>query len=125
MDKAQQLPARDQGRLGLNNAPEQRQGRRAFIGRARIVSGQGVLDQARQGFPIVARGKELQRSDAQVAGGHPGQNRAGLHAPADHLFSAAYRGQSAGARHAQSGHGLAHQVFAQHRAEGGAPVAPA
>ena len=42
-----------------------------------------------------------------------------------HLLAGGDRGQRAGGRHAERVHRLGHDVFAQHRAQPGAPVAPA
>ena len=60
-----------------------------------------------------------------MACGHARQNGAGQHRLARHRLAYRDRGQCSGCRHTERGHGLADDVFAQHRPESGAAIAGA
>ena len=74
---------------------------------------------------VAARGEELEGADADMARRHAGQHRAGQHGLAHHVLAGDNGGERARGRDAQREHGLADDVFAQHRSERGAAVAAA
>ena len=74
---------------------------------------------------VAARGEELEGADADVARRHARQHRAGQHGLAHHVLAGDDGGERARGRDAEREHRLADDVFAQHRAERGAAVAPA
>ena len=106
--------ARKQGRVGMLRPA-------AF----RIVPGDRVVGEEAQRLDVVAGGEILEGADADVAGGHAGQHGAGQHRLAQHLLTGRHGGKRARRGHAQGRHGLAHEIFAQHRTQRGAAVATA
>ena len=91
----------------------------------RVVAGDHVVRQQPHRLEVAPRGEVLEGADADVAGGDARQHGAGQRRLADDLFAGRHRGQRAGRRDAERGHGLAHDVLAQHRSERGAAVAAA
>ena len=84
-----------------------------------------VFCQLLQAAPVATRGKDLKGTDPQVAGGHPGQHRAGQRGFTPHGFAGAHHRQRPRGGNAQRVHRLAHHIFTQHRPQPGAPVAAA
>ena len=125
MDEPDQQPAGDQRRLARHHALQKGTRRHRRVGGGRIVPGDGVTGQLRQRLAIAAGGEELERADAEMAGGDAGEDRAGQDRLAQHPRAGRDRRQGAGGRDAERRHGLADQIFAQHRAKGGAAVAAA
>ena len=82
-----------------------------------------MVRQQPQRLGIAPRGEILERADTDVARGHTRQDRARQHRLASHRLSGRNRGQRPGGGHAQRRHGLADNVFTQHRAERGTAVA--
>ena len=76
--------------------------------------------------PFARGGGPLEGADADMAGGHPRQHRAWERSVVAHdLLAGRGHGEAAGGRDAERVHGLADDVFAQHRPERGAAIAAA
>ena len=74
--------------------------------------------------PFACGGRPLERSDADVTGSHPRQHRAGQRSVLAHdVLTGRRHGEAAGRRDAERVHGLADDVFAQHRSERGPAIA--
>ena len=109
-----------------SNHPIQKGLMRVRRGRGfRIVAGHRVIRQAAQRFAVAARSEELKGADSDMAGGDARQNRARHRRVAPHMLARRRDCQRPRGGNAQSRHGLADDVFAQHRAKGRAPVAAA
>ena len=118
-------PARDERRLRVDDALEQRERVVAAARRVGVVARERVRGERRQRFAVVARGEELERADADVARGHAREHRARQHLLAHDALARRHGGERARGRDAERGHRLAHDVLAQHGAERGASVAAA
>ena len=125
MDEADQKPARDQIGLAGDDAFEQRVIGALGLRHVRIVPGDDVVGELAHAVGVAARGEELEGADADVACGHAREHGAGQHGLALNALAGGHRGERAGGRDAQGEHRLADDVFAQHRPERGAAVAPA
>ena len=124
MDEADQQPARDEVGLSRDDAFEQR-----VIGAlghpdVRIVSADDMVGELSHALGVAARGEELEGADADMARRDARQHRAGQHGLALHALARRHRGERACGGDAQRKHRLADDVFAQHRSERGAAVAP-
>ena len=116
-------PARDETRLRVDDALEQRQRVVAAAGRFRVVASERVRREAGERFAIVARGEELEGADAHVARGHAREHRARQRAlVAENGLACRHRRERACRGYAERRHRLAHEILAQHRPEGGASV---
>ena len=95
------------------------------VGQLRVVAVDRVVGQRPQGR-LVPQGRHvLERPDPDVAGGHAGQDRPPPdRLPVDRLAGGDDREAPRGGD-AEGGHGLADDVLAEHRPEGGQPVAAA
>ena len=118
VDEAEPLPARDEPRLRLQHVAEE-----GDVGPLRVgcLGGDArdhVVGQRAQRLAVAAGREELERAHAHVALRHARQHRA-RHGPfpVDRLAGGDGR-ERARRGDAQPVHGLAHQVFAQHGAEG-------
>src|SRR6056297_808739 len=121
VDEAEAEPVRHQRRLTLHDGVQEGRG----IGCVGIMPGDRIVEERLQRLGVAPCGKDLERTDAQVALRHPGQHGAGQGLfPYDPL-AGPYGGQRAGGRHAKGVHRFAHHVFTQHRPQPGAPVAHA
>ena len=125
VDEADQQPARDQFGLARDHALQQRVIGALGVGRLRVVPGDDVIGQPPHALGIAARGEILEGSDPDVAGGDAGQDRARQRRLAQHALAGRHGGERSRGRNAQRRHRLADDVFAQHRTERGAAVAPA
>jgi len=124
VDEADQLPADDQVGLQVDDPPEQLQ---IPVGVLQVDVGEMPLQRVvGQRAQVVFRGQvrgKLKRADTDVARSDAGQHRAGQRPfPKNPLARGRHR-QAPGGRDAQPVHGLADDVFPQHRAQGGAAVA--
>src|ERR1051325_9524982 len=81
-----------------------------------------VIRQAAQFILLAARCEELESAHANVARGNTRQHRAREHALAIDRLAGDHRGKSARRWNAERMHRLAHQIFAQDRAESCPPV---
>ena len=114
-------------RLGLprDHAFQQRVIGALGVCRFRIVPGDDVIGQPPHALGIAARREILERADADVAGGDAGEHGPGQRRLAHHALAGHDGGERSRGRNAQCRHRLADDVFAQHRTERGAAVAPA
>ena len=125
MNETDVHPTRHQRGLGAYHGPQQLEIR---IGRCRhlgIVPFDHIVGQTPDGRQIAACGEELKRAHPDMTGGDPRQNRTRQWLFAVHSLSRGHRGQRPGRRNTQRVHGLADQVFPQHRTQHGAPIAAA
>ena len=76
----------------------------------------------RRSVRITVGGGVLERPDAQVAGGDPGEHRAGQHGVAHDLLAGRHHSQRPRRGDAECMHRLADHVLAQHRADGCLPI---
>ena len=124
MDEADHEPAGDERGLRRDDPLEQRaQGFSASRRR-----GNGVRSHGRRAGAAPSsspRGEILERADADMAGRDAGQHGARQHASRDGRAPRRHGGQRARGRDAERRHRLADDVFAQDRAQRGAPVAAA
>ena len=125
MDEADQQPACDEIGLARDHAFQQRMIGPVGIGYLRIVPRDHVIGEPPHAFGVAARREILERSDPDVAGGDAGEDRAGQQRLAHDVLAGHDRGERTRGRNAQHRHRLADDVFAQHRAERGAAIAPA
>ena len=82
-----------------------------------------VIHQRRYVIAPAGHGEVLHGADAQMTAGHPGQNGAGFDLVSDHGFARGDGGECPGRRDAERVHGFGHEVFPDHRADRGSPVA--
>jgi hypothetical protein len=76
-------------------------------------------------FAVATRREEFERAHPKMACCHTREHRPRQHLFPNDRFPRGYRGERTRGRYAERRHGLADDVLAQHRAEGGASVAPA
>ena len=125
MDEADQQPARDEIGLARDDAGEQRVIGPLGWSSVRIVPGDDVVGEPADRVGVAADGEELEGADADMARGDARQHRAGQRGLADDVLAGDDGGERARGRDAEREHGLADDVFAQHRPERGAAVAAA
>ena len=126
MHEADAEPARDELRLRVDDALEQRECVVAASGRVRVVARERVRREAGERLVVVARGEELERAHADVARGHAREHRARQRALVAHdRLARRHGGERARGGDAERRHRLAHDVLAEHRPERGAPVSTA
>ena len=125
VDEAHVLPLRHQRRLPARHGFQQRQVRTRRVRGLRVMAGDDVVGQLAHAVGVAARGEILEGTDAHVAGRHARQHRAGHGTLAEHVLAGGHRRKCPRGRHAHRVHRFADQVFAQHRADGGAAVAVA
>ena len=118
-------PARHQFRLARHHRRQQRADGMFRRRRRGVMAGDGMRGQQAHRFAVAAHGEILERADAQMARGHAREHGAGQCHAAQHVLAGGNRRQRPCGRHAERRHGLADDVLAQHRAEGGAPVTAA
>jgi hypothetical protein len=85
--------------------------------RVRVVPGDRVVGEPAQQVDVAGGARVLEAADAQVAAGHPGEDRPRLHRLAAHRPAGRDHGERARRRDAQGVHRLADHVLAQHRAD--------
>ena len=85
----------------------------------------GIIEQGLQRFGVAAGGEILERSHADMAGGHAGQDCAGQFAFTQDGFACGHGGQRAGGGNAKGKHCFGQQIFAQDRPQPCPPIAPA
>ena len=112
---------RDQPRLRRRHGMDQAK-RAVGIG---VVAGDHMVGQKAKRLHVTPGSEILEGADADMAGGDAGQDRAGQGGFAPDRLPRRDGGQRAGGGHAKRRHRLGHQVFADHRPDGRAPVAPA
>src|ERR1700687_637121 len=95
------------------------------IRKLRIMPLDHVIRQSPHAFGIAARREILERSDADVARRDAGEDSAGQRRLAQHALAGHDRGQRSCGWNSKCRHRLADDVFAQHRTEGRAAIAPA
>ena len=122
MDEADEHPLGDQRRLRADHGVEQGQGGSLGVGGRRVVAGDGVVDQPAEQVEVAGRRGVLEAAHPQVAARHPGQHRPGQQVVALHRTAGRDHGQRARRRDPEGVHGLADDVLAQHRADGGQTV---
>src|ERR1700723_4420876 len=83
-----------------------------------------VINEALDRIQIPARREELEGADTDVAQCDAGQYRAGHRRLAPNLLAGRHSGERSGCRNPERPHRLADDVFAQHRPERRASVAP-
>ena len=96
-----------------------------LAGQVGVVARDRVLGQLAHAVDIAAGGEELERADADMAGGHARQHRTGQHHLAHHRLAGRDHRQRARGRDAERVHRLADQHLAQHRPERRLAVAAA
>ncbi len=121
MDEADAHPARDELRLPRDHAVEQF----AIVGGIGIVPRDDVIGQHTQALDVAARGEELERADADMAGRDARQHRAGLRRFAPDHLPGPDGGECARRGDAQSRHRFGDDIFPQDRPQRRAPVAAA
>jgi hypothetical protein len=122
VDEADQHPVRHQRGLGGNHGLEQGQMRVLFLRRSRVVAGDGVIGEAPQQVYVPRGPGVLEAAHAQMAARDPGENGSGLHRLAVHRAARCHHREGPCGGDAQRVHGLAHDVFPQHRAHHGPAV---
>ena len=105
-----------------SSRPRKRPRRAGQIG---IVARDRVLGELAHPLDVAARGEELERADADVAGRDAGQHRAGQHRLAHHRLAGRDDRERARGRDAERVHRLADQHLAQHRPDRRLAVAAA
>ena len=75
MHEPDQHPLRHQRGLRLDHGLEQGNVRLLGAGRRRVVAGDGVIGELLHQAGVAMRSGVLERSDAQVAGGNPDEDR--------------------------------------------------
>jgi len=123
VDETDEGPLGEEGGLACDGELQESAGGFRIVNGIGDMATEGVAGEQAQGLEILEGGNVLEGADADVAGGDAGQNGAGEGAIAEHRFAGGGNGQGPGGGNAQGVHGLAHEVFAQHGAEGGASVA--
>ena len=91
----------------------------------RVMPGDDVIGQLPNALGIAAGREVLEGSDPDVAGGDAGEDSTGQRRLAQYAFAGQHRGERSRGRDSQHRHRLADDVFAQHRTERRAAVAPA
>ncbi len=102
VDEADQQPARDQIGLSRDHALQQRVIGALGCSRIRIVPGDDVIGEPPHALGIAARREILEGSDPDVAGGDPGQHRAGQQGLAHHALAGHHGGERSRGRDAQA-----------------------
>ncbi len=125
MNEADVHPICDQRRLGVGDGSQQCQIRLLLGFGFRIVTIDHVIGESSNGIDVVARGEVLERAYAHEARRHPRHYRPRQRFLAEHGLAGGDRGERARGGYAERMHGFAHEIFAQYRAQRGAPIAPA
>ena len=125
VDEPDELPAGDERGLAVRDRAEELQVLPRGVDQLRVVAVDRVVGQRPQGRLVPSGRRVLERPDPDVAGGHAGQDRPPPdRLPVDRLAGGDDREAPRGGD-AEGGHGLADDVLAEHRPEGGPPVAAA
>ena len=77
-----------------------------------VMAGDHIVGQPPKRSRVAPRGEVLERADADVAGGHAGQDGTGQGSLAEHRLAGGHRGEGSGGGHSQRCHSLADDVFA-------------
>ena len=117
MNETHAHPARHQRGLTLHHVLQKPQVLVGLVSQCRIVAGDGVVSQTAQQGLVTLCGNELERTHAQMACRHTCEDAPRQEPVAPHCRACGHSGQRARGRDTQHMHGLAHQVFAQHRTE--------
>ena len=125
VDEADAHPLGDERGLALDGFHQKRDDRLLGLRALGEVPAQGVIGEEAQGGGIAEGGEILEGADADVAGGDAGEDGPGEGLLAEDGFAGGGDGEAAGGGDAEGLHGFADEVFAQHRAEGGAAIAAA
>ena len=123
MNEADEHPSGDEARLPGNNLIEKSEIAALLSRQFRVVAVDRIVSQCFDALDIAARGEKLKRADANVACRDPRQHPAGKRGFPIHRITGQHGGQRAGRRDAERRHGLAHNIFAQHRPKRRAPIA--
>jgi hypothetical protein len=124
VDEADLEPFRNQGGLAVDDGAEEVDDR--GVGRDfRVVALAEVVGEGGEGRGVAMGGGPLEGADADVAGGDAGEDGARELLLAEHRLAGGGDGEAAGSWDAEGVHGLADEVFPEHRAESGATVATA
>ncbi len=116
-------PARHQRRLPRDHLRQQRAIGVRISGDLRIMPRDHVIRERADRIAIVARGKELEGADPDMAGRDTGQDRAWQQRLAPDDLAGQDRGERARGRDAQGGHRLADDILPEHGTERRAAVA--
>ena len=125
MHEADAEPARDEVRLRVDDALEQRQRVIPFPCGLRVVAIERVLREGGERLAILAGGEVLERADTDVARGDAREHRAGQDLLAADGLARGDGSERARGGNAERMHGLADEVFAEDGPEGGAAVTAA
>ena len=112
VDETDQQPARDQFGLPHDHGLQQRVIGTLGIRQLRIMPVDDMIRQPPHTVGIAARGKVLERADADVAGGHSREHRPWQHRLAHYVFARDHGGKRSRGGNAKCGHRLADDVFA-------------
>jgi hypothetical protein len=123
--EADEHPPGHQRGLGRDDRLEQREVGVLGLRRARMVTADRVVGEATQQVDVARGPGVLEGAHAQVAGGHPGEDRSRQQGLAAHGAPGRHDGERAGRRDAEGVHRLADDVLAQHRPDHRQPVAAA
>ena len=126
MHEPDEHPLRDQRRLDVDDPVEERQVGVLRGGRLGVVAGEGVVGEPAHEHRVVVGlvgRRVLERADAQVARGHPGEHRPGQQRLPHDLVAGGHHRERPRRGDAQRVHRLADHELAQHRADGGLAVA--
>src|SRR5260370_28679742 len=125
MNEAEEQPLCDQARLAGDHSIEQGAVGLLRLRGVRVVPGDGIIGQRAGCFGVALCGEKLEGADAEVAGSDSGEYGSRQGCFAQHSVARCDRGERPGGWHAESRHGLADDVLAQDRTEGGSAVAAA
>jgi hypothetical protein len=121
VDEAHRHPVGDEPGLPLGHGAQEPHGALD----AWIVAFEDVVGEGGQSLHVLTGVEVLERAHADVAGGHAGEDRAGVGALAPDRLAGGDRRQRAGGGNAHRVHGLGDHELAQHGANPGAAVAHA
>ena len=114
----------DQYGLSVDDGLEQGEVGIRFIAAAGILPFDDVIGQPCHGVQVVSRSEKLEGADPHEAPGGAGNDAAGQQFLPGDLLARRHGSQCACGRYAECCHGLADQVFTQHRPQCGTPSPP-
>ncbi len=123
VDEPGEHPVSDERRLRVDDALQEREIRILGVGRMRVVARDRVVGEALDQRGVPAR-RVLERADADVAGRHARQHRAGQHRLPRDEIAGRHHGERPAGGDAERVHRLADHVLAEHRPDRRLAVAP-
>ena len=122
VDEADQHPLRNQRSLRRDDRPQKSEAGVRRPGEVRVMTVDGIDDEAAEEVLVARRGRVLEAAHAQMTGRDPCQHRPRQHRLAAHRAPCRRDSERSRRRYAQGVHGLADDVLPEHRADRSEPI---